>query len=126
MVENASESRQNMRVSFSWPIRLTCPKETFDSTVIDISLKGILLNQPTHWHLVPTGTTFAAEIFLDGEISIQMSARVVRTFSDRVALEWFDIDDESLGHLRRLLEFNIGDPEKIDQEIKSLVAPTID
>ena len=120
MSNHAADNRHNVRVNFSWPIRLSGEGGDFSSTILDLSLKGILLDRPEKWPSPPNGTAFDVEISLESEISLSMSAQVVRTSTQTVALEWTSIDIESISHLRRLMEFNSGEPERINQEIKSL------
>ena len=58
----------------------------------------------------------------DSEICIQMQMRVVHERDNQLGLACQHIDVESISHLRRLLELNLGDASLLDRELERLFA----
>lgn len=51
------------------------------------------------------------------EIVLEVEARLVFHKDSHLGFRFFDIELESMVHLRRLIELNIGDPDKINDEL---------
>jgi len=56
----------------------------------------------------------------DNETHITMSVRVAHVNGDRAGFLWERIDAESLTHLRRLLELNLGDADLVERDLSQL------
>lgn len=106
----SNEHRRHPRVSFEAPARLSTPAGDWETHIADISLQGILLEKPEDW---PEDFHFDdchIDVPLNADTHIRMDARVRRITPDgHIGLEWNSLDVESLGHLRRLLELNLGE-----------------
>ena len=92
--------------------------------VIDISLKGALL-------LLPPGSS--AQVGMPclvklplgdgtGDIVIAMAGELAHVEGDHAGVLCRSIDIESITHLRRLIEVNLGDPAASERELKALIA----
>lgn len=105
----SEDHRRFPRVTFDAPARLATPTGAWDTHIADISLQGILLEQPKGWPEEPDFTDCHIDVPLNADTHIRMDARIIRVTADgHIALEWHSLDVESLGHLRRLLELNLG------------------
>ena len=116
------EKRRNVRVRFKTSAVLE-PLEAggLGPVVVertrDLSLKGIYCETPIHW---PPGTKAKITLRLTGtssELSIRMKGHVVRSDEGGMALLFDETDLESLYHLKNILYYNTGDPERIDREL---------
>lgn len=92
----------------------------FSTRLLDVSLKGALVELPIG--LTPgAGHAYRLEIPLeDSNNVIAMEVAPVHDGSGHLGLTCFSIDMESMTHLRRLLELNLGDPALIEQELRRL------
>ncbi len=114
------EKRQNVRVDFETRVSVT-PLEggaTISMTrTRDISLKGIYCYSS---EIFPVGTPCRIRLELNGteaELDVEIKGHVVRTDHEGMALLFDETDLESFSHLKNILYYNTGDPERIDTEI---------
>lgn len=117
-----SEKRHFARVPFNNLARLTSADgQQWLTSLLDVSLKGVLLQRPDHWSGQP-GDHYALEFYLAGSsLTIRMADTAV-SHLDAVCLglHCLSIDLESITHLKSLLELNTGDPELIHRELLEL------
>jgi hypothetical protein len=116
----SKERRKFHRILFDAPVVIKQQTE-LNSTLIDISLNGALLHKPENWQAA-MGEPVEMTVVLDHEASstITMRAEVAHLDGDKIGLRCRDIDMESISHLRRLVELNLGDPELLERELESL------
>ena len=120
MTNKVSEERRHyLRVPFDAEVLLIRENHTWACHLIDISLKGILLEYPESMGCQP-GEIYLMEFNLSGEASIRMHVNIVHCEDAVAGLIWHDIDLDSLTHLRRLLELNLNDPDELHREISEL------
>lgn len=88
--------------------------------MFDISLKGILLKKPDDFDGdLSQGFEVAIKLSEDG-IAIIMSLKLAHQQGDHLGFHCDYIDIDSITHLRRLVELNLGDPELLDRDINAL------
>ena len=93
----------------------------FPAELIDISLKGALISKPADVDL-PMGSIFDIHIMLEGSnVTINMNGHVTHRLATQVGICCDHIDLDSITHLRRLVELNLGDEELLEREIHELV-----
>lgn len=93
--------------------------EEWSCNLLDISLKGMLVEPPPDLEL-DISKPCAVALFLGDDTAISARVRITRSKNETWGLEWLNIDVESLRHLRRLLELNLNDPTLIDREMADL------
>jgi hypothetical protein len=120
MAENEQNRRKFKRIEFHAPARLTAGDGSWDTDVLDISLKGVLLEEPAGWPGLTDGGTAGIALPLDDDQEIQMTATLAHREGGRLGFSWTDISVDDLTRLRRLLELNLGDADLIAREISSL------
>ena len=121
-----SNRRHFTRINFETEYRLSGPdgKQQWSGHVVDLSLHGVLIKQPDDFHCVP-GDTLQLELILNADdVSIQMEVLVAHLHDDLAGFECQHIDVESMTHLRRILELNLGDPERVEREISEMFNTT--
>lgn len=116
---SSEERRKFHRILFDAPV--TIQDNAHTTRVIDISLRGVLVQKPNDMD-VATGDTLIIRVILDetADTAITMSTEVAHQEADTIGLLCHDIDMDSISHLRRLVELNLGDPEMLERELENL------
>lgn len=116
-----SDKRKFRRIQFSAKSTLTLGGKARACQMVDISLKGVLLDVPGLEHAKP-GDCGQLEMRLDsGDARINMDIKVSHIAGDRLGARCELIDADSMTHLRRLVELNLGDEELLQRELAQLV-----
>ena len=113
------ERRHFVRVSFDARALLTTPNDTFSVHVQDLSLKGALITAPAQAHLQPGMLTLA---LTETGNHIAMSTEVAHVEGLHTGLLCRGIDLDSVTHLRRLIELQLGDPALLERDLAELMA----
>ena len=118
------ERRQYSRIAFHSPARLVFPDRTLDVLVLDLSLKGALIRLPPAQQLENYSVCMLHVHLNEGEINdnISMEARVAHCRGEQAGLLCLTIDIDSVTHLRRLVELNLGDTHLLERELTHLIA----
>lgn len=118
-MDNNEERRRFVRIAFQEPVTLTQQDSHWPCELIDISLKGALLQPPadcTPAADAPLTLTLA----LDDKQAIHMIGSLVHQQDNQLGLYCERIDIDSMAHLRKLIELNTGDPAAAEREFKLL------
>ncbi len=111
------ERRKFSRLPFGTTIELVVGDEAYPSTLIDISIKGALVDKPKEWPGQP-GLRCDLRITLENsEVRLTMAMEVAHTKRWQLGLRCVSIDVDSMTHLRKLLELNLGDPTLVEREL---------
>lgn len=114
------EKRRFSRIAFDATVLLSKDNNEWRTSIQDISLNGLLVNTPENWHATQ-GERFHAEIlFADNGPVISADVSVAHKEEDKVGFKVVNIDVESVSHLRRLIELNLGDEELLNRELAKL------
>ena len=123
----SQERRHYSRVAFQSPATFALNERTIDLVVLDLSLKGALVRLPPAAKLL-AGEMGVLDVHLNGEFfakpdvdRISMACRVVHMENGQAGLLCLSIDLDSITHLRRLVELNLGDPQLLERELSSLL-----
>lgn len=114
-----NERRTYSRVPFSAEIVMQSGHEEWSCNLIDISLKGMLVEPPTDLN-IDTSKPCAVALFLGDDASIHARVKITHIDNGHWGLEWLHIDVDSLKHLRRLLELNLKDSNLLNRELSEL------
>ncbi len=112
--------RQFSRILFSTPAQLQIEPRVFDTSIIDLSLKGALVATPDSLGDC-TGTDAKLAFSLaESDIQIEMQGVIAHCEPHSIGIVWTTIDIDSMTHLRRLLELNVGNADLLDRQITQL------
>ena len=117
------ERRHHSRIAFHSPATLVFPERSLEVVVLDISLKGALIRLPAE-STIETGAICLLHVQLNEtgiNDRISMETRVAHNEGHYAGLLCLTIDLDSVTHLRRLVELNLGDPELLDRELSALI-----
>jgi hypothetical protein len=118
--EPSDDKRRFSRVPFDTDIHLVGAHGSWHCRLIDVALKGILTTLPSNWR-GKIGDHYLVEMLTDNEeASIRMEVSVAHIEEDHIGFRCEHIDLDSVTHLRRLLELNLGDAEILYRELSEL------
>lgn len=112
--------RQFTRILFSIKAALHVEDKTYPVSIHDISLNGALVTAVKSEQ--PLKGKFGTLTFFlsDNESEVTMYIAVVHEQDDETGLQCNAIDIDSVTHLRRLVELNLGNSEQLDKELSQL------
>ena len=114
------EHRLFTRIPFEATLHITSAEGSWDCNLIDISLKGLLVDKPADWQGA-IEDPFMVELELSGsDASIRMDVVVAHIEKDHIGFRCEHIDLDSITHLRRLVELNVGDTDILNRELSAL------
>jgi c-di-GMP-binding flagellar brake protein YcgR len=112
--------RHFARIPFKADVLLHLHDRTLTVQLIDIALKGALVQTETAQTLaLHEKCRLELPLAEDGD-GVVMSGQVVHLDQQHIGMECQDIDLTSLTRLRRLIELNTGDTELMDRELSTL------
>lgn len=97
--------------------------QRIEARLIDISLKGALVSVNANIVIAEKDKCIFEFHLNESEIILNVPSLLVYLKDDNLGLKFENIELESMVHLRRLVELNIGDPDIIQQELFFLVSP---
>ncbi|KGM06660.1 hypothetical protein LP43_1884 [Methylophaga thiooxydans] len=89
--------------------------------VLDVSLKGLLIEKPGQWQAEMYQPCHIDLLLQQGEIVIEMNTHVAHIDADTIGFECEQIDLDSITHLKRLVELNLGDVGLLHRELATLL-----
>lgn len=105
-IDAITELRQNGQ---EWPVKL-----------VDLSLKGLAIERPEPWK-GNKALPFDVDIRLDPKAHIKMQVKLTHNENGQLGFVCKAIDLDSISHLRRLIELNLGDQEELERELGALL-----
>lgn len=118
----SDERRRFSRVTFHRPAELDALAERVSCELLDVSLKGALVEAPVGFRGA-VGQRCALTVRLDAaDAVVAMDGEIVHREGNQVGIRCTGIDLDSIAHLRRLVELNLGDEELLQRELSSLVS----
>jgi hypothetical protein len=121
----SQERRQFARVTFAAGAELITTQAHHHCQVLDISLKGVLLQLPAGPG-PQAGQPCLVKLPLaggaGGDAAIAMAGELAHVAGGHAGVLCRSIDLESITHLRRLIEVNLAEPGASERELKALIA----
>jgi hypothetical protein len=115
-----SERRKFSRINFDAEIQLTQGQLQWPAQLQDVSLKGLLLHNQLP-EAIELERPIEVKIILSDQTSLQMTTAIAHRQADQLGLICTSIDLESVSHLRRLLELNLGNTQAAERELAELI-----
>ncbi|MFT7411902.1 MAG: hypothetical protein ACI9J4_000241 [Paraglaciecola sp.] len=112
------ERRHYHRVGFHGSAMLSSGDVTTSVEILDICLAGALLKLSSE---VQNMNQFVLKVTLSDEVSFKMSGSLESRDNGSTALHRDLKQLENDYYLRRLLELNLGDPELVERDVKTLI-----
>ncbi|PYC15474.1 PilZ domain-containing protein [Pseudomonas mosselii] len=115
------ERRRFQRIAFDAPTELRQGERRWPVKLLDLSLKGLLIERPQPWDADLT-QDFEAVIHLnDKKTRVLMQVELRHEEPSRLGFICLHIDIDSMTHLHRLVELNVGDSTEMMRELRELI-----
>ncbi|MDC9725715.1 MAG: PilZ domain-containing protein [Gammaproteobacteria bacterium] len=121
--DNSDERRRFSRIPFESKAHVNSHNGELylNCHVIDVSLNGILLKKPDAW-LGKMNDQYSIDLLLENaQLVIKMDTDVAHIDKDTVGFRCTHIDLDSITHLKRLVELNLGDEGLLNRELSALI-----
>ncbi|WP_019030016.1 PilZ domain-containing protein [Colwellia piezophila] len=112
--------RQFTRILFSVKAEIKIEEKTYPVSIHDISLNGALVTAIDSEHSLKGKLGTLHFILSDQESEVIMNIAIVHEEEHETGLQCNAIDIDSVTHLRRLVELNLGDEEQLNKELSQL------
>ncbi|MDR9753058.1 PilZ domain-containing protein [Pseudomonas sp. SZMC_28357] len=120
MSEHPAERRRFKRIAFDARTELSQGEYIWPVKLIDLSLKGLLIERPEPW-LGDPAEDFFVDIHLSDDIDITMDVHLTHEDHGQLGFVCRHISLESIQRLRRLIELNLGDEAELERELGALI-----
>ncbi|SEJ96667.1 PilZ domain-containing protein [Pseudomonas sp. NFR16] len=120
MTASHEDRRRFKRISFDARTELTQGDKSWPVHLIDLSLKGLLIERPSPW-LGDPDQSFIVDIHLNVDIDVQMEVRLTHDDHNHLGFVCEHIGLDSVTHLRRLIELNLADHDELERELAALI-----
>ena len=120
---NITERRRSSRIPFQAQahIKTVSGELHLNCDVIDVSLNGILIKRPKKWN-GQMNDNYQVDLLLEnGQLIIKMETIVAHIDQQSIGFTCEHIDLDSITHLKRLVELNLGDEELLHRELSALI-----
>lgn len=115
-----AQRRKHYRLQTPRACTIVFENQRYPTQLLDISLRGALVDAPIGLKS-GAGHAYRLEVPLEDSVGmIVMEVAPIHEEGGKMGLTCFSIDMESMTHLRRLMELNLGDPALIEQEMRRL------
>ncbi|AKT28675.1 PilZ domain-containing protein [Pseudomonas syringae pv. actinidiae] len=120
MTDSHAERRRFKRIAFDAKTDVKQGDNSWKVQLVDLSLKGLLIEKPERWSADPA-QPFEVDIRLSSDVHVKMDVEMTHDHNQQLGFVCRHIGLESISHLRRLIELNLGDPAELDRELAALI-----
>ena len=121
MVEE--EHRHFSRVPFEMKVTVEREGDRFQVELINLSLKGMLLRFTQH-HPFTIGDWCRIELdLLDSGLLLEFKGEMVHCAGNEAGFKFVQMDVDTMTHLRKIIELNLGDGDHVSEELSFFVKP---
>jgi hypothetical protein len=114
-VSMVKEMRRRTRVPIQIDVDVLLKGKVIKLKSFNISLVGILCTSNPLFLMDEPCTVIIA---LGGDLQISIEARIARVGEKETAIKFISMDDESFVHLKKLIQYNTGNAERVDAELR--------
>ena len=108
------ERRINTRVSAMFDVRIIIDRQEIPVKTWNLSLRGMECPSDACFK---QGRTCHVKFTLSPEISFSVKGKFVRVSEQDTGIFFASMDEEAFYHLKRLVQYNAQNPDKIDKEL---------
>ena len=109
------QRRMRTRVPVSFDLNIVVKGEKINVQTNNISMTGVNFISP---HQFTAGERCIIDLYLNQEAHLSIDAKILRSKNQETIASFLEMDEESFYHLKRLLQYNADDSDKIENEIK--------
>jgi len=115
-----NERRQFTRFPFDGQISFSHDGKEFEAKLVDISLKGALVELDNNWDLGRADNIDFSLLLNEQSLNIEFQGNIVHIEDKRIGISVEHIEIESASHLKRLVELNLGDSLLLARELSAM------
>ena len=108
------EKRTRTRVPVHFSVGILLGETVIPMEIINISLNGVLCSSNPHFQ---NDALCKVMVSLSDDLQIVINSKISRVDETECAISFISMDDESFMHLKKLVQYNAGDADLIDQEL---------
>ncbi|MNH07563.1 Cyclic diguanosine monophosphate-binding protein [compost metagenome] len=120
MSSTSDDRRRFQRIAFDAPTELRQGLKRWPVKLLDLSLKGLLVDRPEGWD-ADLSQDFDAIIHLDAQTHVRMMVELRHEEPSRLGFICLYIDLDSMSHLHRLVELNVANSTEMMRELRELI-----
>jgi hypothetical protein len=109
------DKRKRSRVPVHFDIVIVLRGERIQARIVNISLTGILCTTDRRFQKDEACTVV---ICLRDDLQITIDAKLLRVGKDETAISFTSMDEESFSHLKKVVQYNTGDADRIEKEFR--------
>ena len=110
------ERRMFSRILFATDAHLAQGETKWETTILDLSLNGALVEEPVHFSNSGEAITLSFTL-PESDIEISIDTELVHQKNTQLGLKCNFIDVDSISHLKRMVELNLGDASLLNREL---------
>lgn len=119
--DTGSNRRHFTRIPMDSEVLLICGDLRWTSQLLDISLKGALLQTPSDFDAIPESSCRMSFSLNEIDATITMEGSIIHHDNSQLGLRCDSIDLDSITHLKRMVELNLGDQTLLEREMHELL-----
>jgi c-di-GMP-binding flagellar brake protein YcgR len=113
--------RHFTRIPMDSEVTLACGAQQWRTRLLDISLKGALLAVPDNFGECPKCSCRLMFSLNDTDVTIMMVGHIVHHGDTQLGFRCENIDLDSITHLKRMVELNLGNENLLERELGELL-----
>lgn len=117
------DKRRFTRIIFTTPASLEVDGKMFPTKLIDLSLKGALIEVPTTSELNVGNKCNLSFVLGEADISIEFDGEITHIEETAIGVVCKKMELESASHLKRLIELNVGSEDLLHRDLENLSHP---
>ncbi len=114
------DRRRFLRIQFDGTTELIANEQIHPVELLDLSLKGALIKSDTPLPCQPNDQLQMNIHLTDNGLALTFTTVLVRIIGDSYGLRFDAIDLDTMTHLRRIMELNLGDENLLERELDHL------
>ena len=111
----AEERRKRTRVPVGFEMAVVAAGKTIAVKTTDISLTGVRFQGELP---IAPGAACVMQLRLQENLCLNIKGTLLRVEGDEMVVSFLSMDEETFYHLKRLVQLNASDADRIDQEIQ--------
>jgi hypothetical protein len=110
----AKERRKRTRVPVGFDINIIFQREKIKVKTLNISLTGISCTSDPRFR---ANEHCEVSLTLDSSINLIITGKILRVDKKDTIISFQSMDEDTFFHLKRIMQYNAGDPDKIEKEL---------